>query len=184
MREIGTYNANYHAFAVRLKEKYPNIKLIANCDISKQVPNVDIWDFHVYDSPDWFYNNMGIFDKYNRDGPQVFVSEYAVTRDAGLGNLRAAVAEAAFMTGLVRNSDIVTLTSYAPLFVNENDRFWNTDAILYNCSVSAGTPSYYVQKMFSRLTGQFLVSSTLENATHLASVVTLSDNILYITLVC
>jgi len=130
-------------------------------------------------------NNIGLFDKYERNGAKIFVSEYAVTRDAGQGNLRAAVAEAAFMTGLIRNSDVVTLASYAPLFVNVNvnDRFWNSDEIFYNSSVSAGTPSYYVQMMVGKLTGQYLVSSTLQDSNSLVSIVTRTDNNVYIALV-
>src|SRR5205085_8633071 len=90
------------------------------------------------------------YDSYERSGPRVYVGEYAVTQGCGRGNLRAAVAEAAFMTGLERNSDIVTMASYAPLFVNVHDRHWNPDAIVFDAARSYGTPSYYVQKLFAQ----------------------------------
>jgi alpha-N-arabinofuranosidase len=90
------------------------------------------------------------FDSYDRNGPKVFASEYAVVgRDAGTGSLLAAVAEAGFMVGLERNSDIIEMASYAPLFVNTHDRRWNPDAIVFNSWQSYGTPSYWVQTMFN-----------------------------------
>jgi alpha-L-arabinofuranosidase len=93
------------------------------------------------------------YDHYDRKGPKIFVGEYAVTQKAGLGNLRAAIGEAAFMTGLERNSDVVTLASYAPLFVNLNHRAWNPDLINFDSSRWYGIPSYYVQEMFSKNRG-------------------------------
>lgn len=72
------------------------------------------------------------------------MGEYAVTSGCGQGNLAAAVGEAAFMTGLERNSDVVKMGSYAPLFVNTNNRAWNPDAICFNSSSCYGTPSYHV----------------------------------------
>ena len=85
-----------------------------------------------------------------KTSPKIYVGEYAVTRGCGKGNLRAAVGEAAFMTGMERNSDIVVMTSYAPLFVNCGWRQWNPNAINFDNSLCRyGTPSYYVQKMFS-----------------------------------
>lgn len=87
-----------------------------------------------------------------------FVSEYAVTQGCGNGNLQAAVAEAAFMTGLVRNSDIVELASYAPLFVNVNNRAWNPDIIQFNNHANFPTPSYYVQELFAKYTGDKVVT--------------------------
>ena len=94
--------------------------------------------------------HAGQYDNYDRNGPKIFVGEYAVTRNCGLGNLRGAIGEAAFMTGLERNSDVVNMASYAPLFVNLNHRAWNPDLINFDSSKWYGLPSYYVQKLFSR----------------------------------
>jgi hypothetical protein len=90
-------------------------------------------------------------------GPKVFVGEYAVTQNAGKGNLRGAIGEAAFMTGLERNSDQVIMASYAPLLVNLNHRAWNPDLINFDSSGWYGLPSYYVQKMFSENRGDVVL---------------------------
>jgi alpha-L-arabinofuranosidase len=102
------------------------------------------------------------FDKYDRNGPKIFVGEYAVTRNCGLGNLRGAIGEAAFMTGLERNSDVVTMASYAPLLVNLNHRAWNPDLINFNSSSWYGLPSYYVQKLFAENRGDVLLPTKVE----------------------
>src|SRR5208283_1563159 len=100
-------------------------------------------------SPEWFMRNATHFDKYDRQRPKIFVGEYAVTRGCGRGNLRGAIGEAAFMTGLERNSDHVVMASYAPLLVNLNHRAWNPDLINFDSAKWYGLPSYYVQKMFA-----------------------------------
>jgi alpha-L-arabinofuranosidase len=85
------------------------------------------------------------------------VGEYAVTQHCGLGNLRAAIGEAAFMIGMERNSDVVVMASYAPLFVNAAWRQWNPDAIVFDSSRVCGTPSYHVQQMFSAHRGDVVL---------------------------
>ena len=78
----------------------------------------EIVDEHYYSSPEFFIAQADRYDTYDREGPKVYVGEYAVTQGCGQGNLRGAVGEAAFMTGMERNSDVVVMASYAPLFVN------------------------------------------------------------------
>ncbi len=90
------------------------------------------------------------------------MGEYAVTQNTGRGNLRGAVGEAAFMTGMERNSDVVVMASYAPLFVNVNDRRWNPDLIQFDSSRVCGIPSYYVQQMFSQNRGDVVLPLKLE----------------------
>jgi alpha-L-arabinofuranosidase len=90
------------------------------------------------------------------------VGEYAVTRNCGQGNLRGALGEAAFMTGLERNSDVVIMASYAPLFVNINYKKWNPDLIDFDGARVYGIPSYYVQKMFSENRGDVVLPAALE----------------------
>jgi alpha-L-arabinofuranosidase len=137
--------------------KYPYIQFIANTDLRGRPgptsPAPDIVDEHYYETPESFMRRADQYDKYNRRGPKIFVGEYAVTSKCGLGNLRAAIGEAAFMTGLERNSDVVVMASYAPLLVNLNHRAWNPDLINFNSSEWYGLPSYYVQKMFSENRG-------------------------------
>ena len=140
------YTPRYKVFFDAIKAKYPDIVTVANT----RVPyTMELVDDHYYNSPGWFWANIGIYDKYDRAGPKIYVGEYAVTSDCGNGNLKAALAEAAWMTGLERNGDVVKMTSYAPLFVNSNDRKWNPDAIVFDSARSYGTPSYYVQKLFA-----------------------------------
>ena len=118
---------------------------------------VEILDEHYYSSPEFFMDRAAQYDKYDRKGPKIYVGEYAVTENCGRGNLRAALGEAAFMTGMERNADVVVMASYAPLFVNVGWRQWNPDAIQYDNRRVCGTPSYYVQKMFSRARGDVVL---------------------------
>ena len=92
-----------------LRAKYPYLHFIVNTDLRgrplPKTPTPDVVDEHYYDTPEFFMRNATHYDKYDRSGPKIFVGEYAVTRNCGLGNLRGAIGEAAFMTGLERNSD-------------------------------------------------------------------------------
>jgi alpha-N-arabinofuranosidase len=90
-----------------------------------------------------------MYDNYDRSGPKIYVGEYACKSDAGNGNLNAALGEAVFMTGMERNSDVVTMASYAPLFVNPSWRAWNPNLIVFDSSRAYGTPSYYNQMLFA-----------------------------------
>jgi alpha-L-arabinofuranosidase len=118
---------------------------------------VEIIDEHYYSTPEFFIHNADKYDSYDRAGRKVYVGEYAVTQGCGQGNLRAAVGEAAFMTGLERNSDVVLMASYAPLFANVNYKKWNPDLIDFDSSRVYGLPSYYVQKMFSENRGDVIL---------------------------
>ena len=136
-----------------IRAKYPEMQLIMTTDLRGRPypgnPKPDLVDEHYYESPESFMKRATQYDAYDRNGPKIFIGEYAVTQKAGKGNLRAAIGEAAFMTGMERNSDIVVLASYAPLFVNMNHRAWNPDLINFDSSHWYGIPSYYVQQMFS-----------------------------------
>lgn len=152
------YAERYALFHDAIKAKYSDVRLIAN--VWGGYPNnrpIEIIDEHYYASPKFFIDNATRYDKYDRSGPRVYVGEYAVTQGCGNGNLRAALGEAAFMTGMERNSDVVTLSSYAPLFANINYKKWNPDLINFNNSNAYGTPSYYVQEMFSKNRGDVIL---------------------------
>lgn len=121
------YDDDYIYLYTNLKRQWPNITFIANCDMhgvwNSSIP-VDIFDYHVYNSADYFYANEHLFDSWNRsNSSKVFCSEYAVV-NGGHGNLEAAMGEAVWMNGMERNSDLVLLASYAPLLVNTNDLRW------------------------------------------------------------
>jgi alpha-L-arabinofuranosidase len=157
------YNERWPLFVKAIREKYPEVKLIANHWGGRPAdPEPEIVDEHYYDTPEFFMRHASHYDRYDRNGPKIFVGEYAVTRNCGLGNLRGAVGEAAFMTGLERNSDVVIMASYAPLFVNLNHRRWNPDLINFDSSRVYGLPSYYVQQMFSVNRGDVLLPVNVE----------------------
>ncbi|XP_017977174.1 PREDICTED: alpha-L-arabinofuranosidase 1 [Theobroma cacao] len=159
------YRGNYLKFYDAIRRAYPDIKMISNCDgSSHQLDHpADFYDFHVYTSASNLFSMSHQFDHTSRTGPKAFVSEYAVTgKDAGTGSLLAALAEAGFLIGLEKNSDVVQMASYAPLFVNSNDRRWNPDAIVFDSYQVYGTPSYWVQHFFIESSGATLLNATLQ----------------------
>ncbi len=171
--EIGNENggsyldARYTLFYDAIKAQYPNIHLIAaGGNWSGGPPTsrpVEIADEHYYSSPSTFISYATKYDSYSRSGHKVFVGEYAVTTGFGTyGNLSAALGEAAFMTGMERNSDLVQLASYAPLFANVNGIQWHPDLIYYDSSRGVfGTPSYYVQELFGQNRGNTVLPTSV-----------------------
>lgn len=170
--EIGNENGGapyferWPLFVKAIKQKYPGIILIADYwgGYPKQ-PMPEIVDEHYYDTPEWFMRQADRFDTYDRKGPKIFVGEYAVTKLTGNGNLRGAIGEAAFMTGMERNSDLVVMSDYAPLFCNANHRRWPINLINFDSSRWFGTPSYYVQKMFAENRGTVVLPMQVESPT-------------------
>ncbi|KAK7396086.1 hypothetical protein VNO78_16833 [Psophocarpus tetragonolobus] len=158
------YQGNYLKFHAAIRFAYPHIKIISNCDASNKPLNhpADLFEYHTYTNSSDLFSQSTQFNHTSRSGPKAFVSEYAVWReDAANGSLLAAVAEAAFLIGLEKNSDIVEMVSYAPLFSNINDRKWVPDAIVFDSYKVYGTPSYWVQKLFIESSGATLLDSTL-----------------------
>ena len=156
------YNERYALFYDAIKSNYPDVKIIAcNWGGLPTSRPVEISDEHYYSSPAFFINNAARYDSYPRTGPKIYVGEYAVTSGCGNGNLRAALAEAAFMTGLERNSDVVVMASYAPLFAHLDAKNWNPDLIYFNSTRAFGTPSYHVQQMFAHNRGDVVLPVTL-----------------------
>lgn len=168
------YIERYEKFAQAIKAKYPAILLIAASgpdpadDRFKflweklRALNADIVDEHSYARPDWFYSNTHRYDNYDRQGPKVFMGEYAAQSDAVVSvknrnNLECALSEAAFLTGLERNADVVRLASYAPLFANAEAWQWTPDMIWMDSLNSYATPNYYVQQLFSRNRGDHVL---------------------------
>ncbi|KAI3676170.1 hypothetical protein L1987_85770 [Smallanthus sonchifolius] len=159
------YRESYLKFYAAIRKAYPDIKMISNCDGSRVKLDhpADMYDFHIYSDARTVFSMANTFDRTSRVGPKAFVSEYAVTGDdAGLGSLLASLAEAGFLIGLEKNSDIIEMASYAPLFVNTNDKRWKPDAIVFDSSQSYGTPSYWMQHFFKDSNGATLLNSTLQ----------------------
>ena len=159
------YYERYEQFYKAIRSKYPEMKIIGNVvawgdDNPKwnSKLSVDLLDEHYYRSPDWFAAAFHKYVSYDRQGPKVYVGEYAVTNGYGkLGNMNAALGEAVYMMGMENNSDVVELASYAPIFVNENDARWRPDMIRFSSSRVMGTPSYYVQQLMPQHLGSQVV---------------------------
>ena len=118
---------------------------------------VPIVDEHYYTSPEWFISNQHRYDTYNRNSTEVYLGEYA-----SWGNkMKNAIAEAAYMTSLERNGDVVRLASYAPLFAKKDYTQWKTDMVFFDNTKVSLTPNYYVQKMFSANQGDYYFSNII-----------------------
>ncbi len=114
-------------------------------------------DEHYYESPDWLKSNVNRYDSYDRDSVPVFLGEYA----GKANNMEAALAEAAFMTGLEKNGDIVKMACYAPLFGNETAVQWTPDLIWFDNHSVYGSANYYIQKLFMNHVGQTYIPAQL-----------------------
>ncbi|WP_405739017.1 carbohydrate binding domain-containing protein [Streptomyces sp. NBC_00028] len=160
--------ARFQEFRAAIAAKYPDIQVISNSgpddsgttfDTAWQLnkdAKVDMVDEHYYNSTQWFLQNNDRYDTYDRSGPKVFLGEYA-----SLGNaFKNGLAEAAYMTGLERNADVVKLASYAPLFANEDYVQWRPDLIWFNNHAAWNSANYEVQKLFMNNVGDRVVPST------------------------
>ena len=159
------YDKRFDIFYKAIKEKYPELILIYN-DMTglknedRAIEKTDMIDPHWYVTPEFFYNNTTLFDNKVRGKWDVYVGEYACNQGVGGGNMNAALAEAAFISGMERNSDLVKMTSYAPLFENVNNREWSTNLIWIDTDQVMGRSSYHVQKMYSRNRPTYNVGSS------------------------
>nr|WP_315190597.1 alpha-L-arabinofuranosidase C-terminal domain-containing protein [uncultured Flavobacterium sp.] len=171
------YIARYKVFEKAIKSKYPKMTIVSGAgpfpegdyfeygmqELKKL--NAEIVDEHYYKSPQWFRENVTRYDKYDRKGPKVFAGEYAAQSVAiaspdNKNNWECAFSEAAFMTGLERNAEVVNLTSYAPLMAHEEAWQWTPDLLWFNNLEAYGSANYYVQKLFSTNRGTDLISIT------------------------
>jgi alpha-N-arabinofuranosidase len=169
------YIERYIIFSKAIKSKYPDIKLVNSVgpdpdgdrfdflnDTLRKM-KADFLDEHYYRSPEWFTQNAKRYDNYDRKGPKIFAGEYAaqsvqtVSPD-NKNNWKCALSEAAFMTGLERNADVVNMASYAPLFAHVDGWQWTPNLIWFDNLNSYGTPDYYVQKLYSNNKGTSLIS--------------------------
>jgi alpha-L-arabinofuranosidase len=157
-----SYDAyRYPMFYDALKGAYPQVPLVATSSVTSRP--MDVLDLHFYSDAAFFEQASTMFDSYSRGGPLIFVGEYSATANAGAlptGLLGNSVGEAAFMTGLERNSDIVHMSSYAPLFANYNHTQWDPDLIGFDQVQSFGSTSYWVQRMFATNVGDRVLPVT------------------------
>jgi alpha-N-arabinofuranosidase len=171
------YIERYKVFEKAILSKYPAIKIVSGAGPFAEGEYFDYaWkelkqlkpsliDEHYYKPPSWFFNNAARYDRYERTGPKIFAGEYAAhskenPEAESRNNWESALAEAAFMTGLERNADIVQMCSYAPLFAHVDAWQWRPDLIWFDNLSVVATPNYYVQKLFSNNKGTDVVAIT------------------------
>ena len=163
------FQENFTKIYKAVKAKYPEIKVIGTAgpfhsgvDFDKgwKLANdlkVHIVDEHYYVQPEWFLANQKRYDTYNRSASKVYLGEYA-----SWGNkLKNALAEAAFLTGLERNGDVVHLASYAPMLAKKGFTQWTTDMIFFDNTSLTLTPNFYVQKLFMTNSGDYYHSKVV-----------------------
>jgi alpha-L-arabinofuranosidase len=160
----GSYEGRYAQFYKAIKAKYPGLQLIATMPVKDTRP--DVVDDHYYRRATQFFRDAAHYDNTDRNGPKIFVGEWATREGTPTPNFGAALGDAAWMTGMERNSDIVIMAAYAPLLVNVNPggMQWETDLIGYDAMRSYGSPSYYAQVMFSKYLGNETLGSKLDGA--------------------
>ncbi len=160
----GSYQGRYAQFYDAIKKRYPQLQLIATTGVSGHA--VDVIDEHYYRSSQEMLADAHHYDATDRKGPRIFVGEWATREGVPTPNFGAALADAAWMTGMERNSDVVVLSSYAPLFTNVNPGGlqWDTDLIGYDALHSYGSPSYWAQVLFSQHHGDEILNSSLSGS--------------------
>ncbi|GAA4499246.1 alpha-L-arabinofuranosidase C-terminal domain-containing protein [Hymenobacter ginsengisoli] len=172
------YLERYEPFAKAVKAKYPTIQIVSSAGpspdgelfdkASKRLGELkaEYVDEHYYALPQWFREHADRYDKYARTGPKIFAGEYAA-QSVAIGSPEnkntwdCAISEAAFMTGLERNADVVGMASYAPLFANVDAWQWTPDMIWFDNLNSYGSPSYYVQKLYALNKGTKVLPVTM-----------------------
>lgn len=165
----GSYPGRYKKFYEAIKAKYPHLQLISTIDAQMMaeqaketgVENIklDVIDEHYYRNTESMYRAAQQYDSYDRQGPKIFCGEWASREGKPTTNLNAALGDAAWMTCMERNSDILIAHCYAPLLVNVNQggMQWESDLIGYDALSAYGSPSYYAQCMFANHVGNKVV---------------------------
>ncbi len=164
----GSYTARYAQFAEALHQRYPQYKLIATDGNSEYETKVhpDISDEHYYKSPADMMDLVHHYDKASRNGPKIFVGEWATRSGSPTPNFGDALGDAAWMTSMERNSDLIIMASYAPLLVNVSPGAmqWPTDLIGFNAGTTYASPSYWAQALFAAHLGDGTADSSISGA--------------------
>lgn len=180
----GSYDKRFTQFYTAIKAKYPQLKCIstigndADARLRVRSSNPDLFDEHYYRNAQTFLDDANHFNDYDRNGPQIFVGEWASYetsfppwdgRSTDLPptpNMEAALGDAAWMTGMERNSDLIQMQSYAPLLVNVSPgaRQWRPNLIGYDALHCFGSPSYYAIKMFANDVGDEIPDASLNDS--------------------
>ncbi|MGA9463714.1 MAG: alpha-L-arabinofuranosidase C-terminal domain-containing protein [Terracidiphilus sp.] len=160
----GSYEERYPPFYNAIKAKYPTLQLIATAPVKSA--RMDVLDEHFYVHATQNFHDATHYDKTDRNGPKIFVGEWATREGFPTPDFGAALGDAAWMTGLERNSDIIVMASYAPLLVrvDPGGMQWETNLIGYNAMQSYGSPAYFAQVLFASYLGDHTLGSKLEGA--------------------
>jgi alpha-N-arabinofuranosidase len=165
-----SYDSRFTMFYDAIKAKYPNIQIISTMRTQDRnfvhTRKPDLLDDHFYVTIPTALRQAHLYDNYDRKATKIFVGEWA-TNNPRVGDtpmMAFALADAAWLTGLERNADVIVMNCYAPLLVNVNPggRQWAVNLIGYDALTSFGSPSYYVQKMFSNNRGDVVLPAKLD----------------------
>ncbi|MFI5676346.1 alpha-L-arabinofuranosidase C-terminal domain-containing protein [Streptomyces cellulosae] len=177
----GSYDARFTAFHDAIKAKYPHLKLIATTTVTSRTP--DLIDEHYYLAPSAAQASTHKYDNRDRASTKVFVGEWAAQEGRPTPDLNAALGDAAWLAGLIRNSDQVLMECYAPLFSHVKNNVWATNLIAYDNQSSYVSPSYWAQQMLTSNLGDTVLPATARALPGLATVATRSGNHLYLAVV-
>jgi alpha-L-arabinofuranosidase len=185
-----SYDARFAQFAQALRQHYPQYKLIATTRVKEANAGEqpDLIDDHFYKSPAAMFDLVHHYDNEPRTGPKIFVGEWATRSGSPTPNFGDALGDAAWMTAMERNSDLILMASYAPLLTNVNPEAmqWPTDLIGYDASSSYGSPSYYAQCLFATHLGDGAAQTTITGAGarfFYSATVSSKDHVLHLKLV-
>ncbi len=169
------YPEHLEPFVKAIREAYPDIKIVGSSGPDSEGKQFDyLWpemkrlkadlvDEHFYRPESWFLSQGARYDGYDRKGPKVFAGEYACHGKGKKWNhFHASLLEAAFMTGLERNADIVHMATYAPLFAHVEGWQWRPDLIWYDNLRSVRSVSYYVQQLYGLYKGTHVLPLTMD----------------------
>ncbi|WP_430376866.1 LamG-like jellyroll fold domain-containing protein [Streptomyces sp. B1-3] len=177
----GSYDARFTAFYDAIKAKYPHLKLIATTTVTSRTP--DLIDEHYYLAPSAAQAATHKYDNRDRSSTKVFVGEWAAQEGRPTPDLNAALGDASWLAGLIRNSDQVLMECYAPLFSNVNNNVWATNLIAYDNLTSYVSPSYWAQQMLTSKLGELVLPATARALPSLATVVTRTGKHVYLAAV-
>lgn len=165
------YPERLEPFMKAIRSKYPDIQIIGSSGPGSEGKDfeflwpemkrlkVDLVDEHFYRPESWFLAQGARYDTYDRKGPKVFAGEYACHPKNRKNNFESALMEAAFMTGLERNADIVHMATYAPLFAHVEGWQWRPDLIWFDNMRSVKSINYYVQQLYGHHPGTHVLKT-------------------------
>ena len=169
------YPARLRVFVEAIRKAYPDIKIIGSSGPNSEGSDfeylwpemrklkVDLVDEHFYRPEDWFLASGNRYDNYDRKGPKVFAGEYAChARGKKWNHFHASLLEAAFLTGVERNADVVHMATYAPLFAHVEGWQWRPDLIWYDNLRSVRSCSWHVQSLYGHNRGTNVVPLTMD----------------------